>query len=158
MAHFQSFVCYKRSFDMRIVTCCREKTLCDSVKYKNSPVGSLMWTWWCLLFCMLLSVTIGRSVCMCVRETRERQERDYTCRVCAFVSVYALYYCLSLAPLSCLYSTVPTSCDSLFHLFDIILYYSLHFCCHANVSVCVCVCLYLPLYISPANWFVFPVH
>lgn len=50
---------------MRKVTRCCEKTLCDSVKCKNSPVGSLMWTWWWLLFCLLLSVAIGR-IFLCV--------------------------------------------------------------------------------------------
>lgn len=80
MAHFQSFVCYKWTFDMRIVTCCWEKTLCDSEKYKNSPVGLLMWTQWSLLFFMLLSFTVERNVCVCV-SLREREERDYTFHV-----------------------------------------------------------------------------
>lgn len=50
---------------------------------------------------------------------------------------------------SCLYSTVPTSCDSVFHLFDIKWYYSLH------LSAAACICLYFCLSVSPSNCFLF---
>lgn len=77
-----------------------------SQKEKSDPAGSLIWTF--LLSCLCLSAEIS----MCVREG-------------ASASMYLCVCFLLLLSSSCLYSTVPTSCDSVFRLFDIKSYYSL---------------------------------
>lgn len=129
MAHFQSFACYKLSFDMRIVTCCWEKTLCDSVKYKNSPVGSLMWTLWCLLFSVLLSASISGCVWKRLHLVRSQKcsHRGASVSVHAFVIV--------IASVSCFYDAVPTTSPVWYYtelLTSLLLPYEL---------VCLCLCL-----------------
>lgn len=154
MAHFQSFVCYKRSFDMRIVTCCWEKTLCDSVKYKNSPVGSLMWTWWWLLFCMPLSVTIGRGACVWERDGREITPAVfmhlYLCMLCIIALVWPIEFLIQHCSHQLWFALSP------------VWYYAvlLTSCLLPCERVCLCLCLSVSLWlsISPANWFVFPVY
>lgn len=67
-------------------------------------------------------------------------------KVCVCVRVCVHCMCVSASDsdsLNCLNSTIPSTCDLVFHLFDIILYYSSHVRCHVNV--CVCVCLFLRL-------------
>lgn len=98
-----------------------------------------------------------RQKCVCRERERER-ERDYAFCVNAFSSLCAFLLLLASGLLSCLYSIVPTSCDSVFHLFDIKLHYSFHVCCHVNVTVCVFVCLCICLAFSFVSWFVFSVY
>lgn len=98
-----------------------------SQKEKSDPTGSLIWTF--LLSCLRLSAEIS----MCVREgVRDAASAPMHLCVCF----------LLLLSSSCLYSTVPTSRDSVFHLFDIKSYYSLR--CRVHLSDFFCLSVSLP--------------
>lgn len=135
VAHFQSLVRYKLSFDMRIVSdMLGENSLWLSKIY--SLVGSLVWTRSFLSFHMAV-VRNYRWEGVCVGALEDG--REITPALIMHSYLCALYYLLSSGPLSCSYSAGPHA--SAFHLFHIISWLTSKLPSCECVRLCLCLCL-----------------
>lgn len=131
---------------MRMVTCCWEKTLCDSVKYKNSPVGALMWARNAFCSgCRCLPLKVAPGVCGRGKE-RDIDEGGDTFCINAFISVCVFCIIAFIWPVELL---IQHCSHHLWLSFTcLILYCITHFMSAAmwmclSVFVSVCISVYL---------------